>query len=79
MQSVTYLALAALWPFRMFISEQMWQAEHGLWRWYTWVGWTCVNNAIFGLGQVGVLFAASGMKEEEDGSVNGERQSLLQV
>lgn len=69
-------ALAATWPFRLVLDEDLWPPEGWVWTWYRWVGWACVNSAIAAMGQAIVLSAALGVGTGTSTS-SGESQPLL--
>ena len=54
----TFLVFAISWLFRLILLPNMWQLGSKpaiLLEWYPWVGWACVNNAIFAIGQGMIL------------------------
>jgi hypothetical protein len=81
LQMFTFLALAVLWPFRFKMPSELGSPEDG-WEWmaYVWypnVGWTCVNNAIIGVGQYIVLYILASGDASGDHSPMEESQALL--
>ena len=78
-QTLLFLLLAISWPFRLILPENMWAS--GDWKavllsWYPWVGWACVNSAVFAVGQAIVLYI-SWKGRSGDSPLVGEQQHLL--
>ncbi|EED12094.1 conserved hypothetical protein [Talaromyces stipitatus ATCC 10500] len=76
----TFLLLAISWPFRLILPPNMWQLGSKpaiLLEWYPWVGWACVNNAIFAIDQ-GMILLYSG-RIGFDGTIKftDERRPLI--
>lgn len=77
----TFLLLAISWPFRLILPPNMWQLGSKpaiLLEWYPWVGWACVNNAIFAIGQGMILLLYSGrMGFDGTSRFTDERRPLI--
>lgn len=81
LQFFTFLLLAISWPFRLILPSNMWELGSKpaiLLEWYPWVGWACVNNAIFAIGQ-GIILLLYSSRMGRDGTIGfaDERQPLL--
>lgn len=55
-----FLALAALWPFRLTLPQNLWRGQDALLlavEWFCVVGWAHVNFVVIAFGQFVVLCA----------------------
>ena len=78
LQIIVFLTLAALWPFRLRLPQNLKQSSPWLlFDWYPLVGWACVNNALIAVGQCIVLHAFDGAHRSGAPFMSRETQPLL--
>jgi ABC-type dipeptide/oligopeptide/nickel transport system permease subunit len=80
LQSLVFLALAVLWPFRFgYPRDQLYGDWWVVTVWYAQVGWPCVNNLIIAAGQFVLLSVVSSAEVDTTEVPSGEGRVVLEA